>query len=163
MGWSNLRALATASLLLLFTVVTGVAWAADDLIAGSELDKIAEIARGYGSVKPAQTDDNGKAWLELRTEGQKYYLEVYSKSGKKCEGNCNLAFTVCGTSDQKPTFDEMNSWIADHWSVVDWNKDDGTCLSLYLLAYDGKFTQSQIEAAFDLWLLDYAAYRKSFQ
>jgi hypothetical protein len=158
----NLRRFAAASLLLLFSAASG-AQAADDMIAGSDLDKIAEIAKGYGSVQPAQSDDKGLVWLELKTEGHKYFINVYPSSGKKCTGNCSLVFNICFTDDKQPTYDQMVQWIADHWSVLTWTKGDGVCLDLYMIAYGGAFSQTQIENAFDMWLKDFAEYRKNFQ
>jgi hypothetical protein len=160
---SKVRRLVATGLLLFLSAASGVAYAADDLIAGSDLEKIAEIAKGYGSVKPVQSDESGKAWLEMRTEGHLYFLDLYPDHGKRCEGNCDLSFNICFSNDKKPTFDEINQWISDHWSFVTWSKDNGTCLALYMLAYGGAFTQSQIENAFDMWLREYADYRKTFQ
>ncbi len=102
-------------------------------------------------------------WLEIRTEGHKYFINVYGSSGKKCTGNCSLEFNVCNSDNRKPTFEEINQWIADHWSVIDWSEEDGTCLDLYMIAYGGKFTSSQIEGAFDMWLRDYSDFRDTFQ
>ena len=159
----NLGKLVAAGLLLVISAAWGVAHAADDMIAGSDLDKIAEIAKGYGSVKAPQSDDKGLVWLEVKTEGHKYFINVFPKSGKKCTGNCSLAFNICYTDDKKPTYEQINQWIADHWSVITWTKGDGTCLDLYMIAYGGGFTQTQIENAFDMWLGDFEEYRKTFQ
>ena len=160
---SNLKKLATAGLLALASALPSVGYAADNMIAGSDIDKIAEIAKGYGSVTAPQSNENGLVWLELKTEGHKYFIDVYGNNGKKCEGNCNVAFSICFNNDRKPTYEEINQWISDHWSVIDWTKDDGTCLDLYMIAYGGGFTHTQFENAFDMFLKDYADYRKAFQ
>ncbi len=49
---SILKTIAAAGLIALATTVPQIAQAEDDLIAGSDLASIAEIAKGYGSVKP---------------------------------------------------------------------------------------------------------------
>lgn len=79
---SNRRKLAVAGSIFLLSVGSSISYAADDLIAGSDLDKIAEIAKGYGSVKGPETSDTGQASLEMRTDGNKYFLTVLAVKHK---------------------------------------------------------------------------------
>jgi hypothetical protein len=106
---SNLKKLAGAGLLALASALPSAGYAADDMIARSDIDRIAEIAKGYGSVTAPQSNDKGLLWLEIKTEGHKYFIDVYAD------------------------------------------------------AYGGGFTQTQFENAFDMFLKDYADYRKIFQ
>lgn len=70
---------------------------------------------------------------------------------------------MCSSKDKKPTYEQLNQWIADHYSVISWSQDDGTCLVFYMLAFGHEFTSGQVERAFDLWLIDYKEYRKTFE
>jgi hypothetical protein len=83
---------------------------AQELVDGTNVDEVANIARGYGSVTLDKAN-NGDPMLSGKIEGVSYYLffRNCSDSNTDCE---DLNF-YAGFLDNKQTMEAINAWNRD--------------------------------------------------
>lgn len=83
---------------------------AQSLIEASDVDAIANIARGYGSAT-IQTDSAGDPQILGRIDGVQYTVNFYGcTNGANCS---TIQFRAAWTNPGSVTVDHMNSWNQD--------------------------------------------------
>jgi hypothetical protein len=89
--------------------LVGSAYAQSDLVDGSNVDEILNLARGYGSAT-LDTQDNGDPMINGKVDGIGYVLFFQNCTDNK---NCEDVRFYAGFADNKPTMDAINAWNRD--------------------------------------------------
>lgn len=142
----QVRSLVLATALALGTVFSVQA---QEVIDGSNVDEILNIARGYGSAT-LETQSNGDPKITGRIEGVGYQVYFMNCTDNK---NCEDINFYAGFLDNKQTMDAINAWNrdkrfgkayldADLDAVIEWDVN---------LEYG--VSRNNLDAAFSLWKL----------
>ena len=87
------------------------AFAAGELVDGSDPAVLLDLAKGYGSAE-LDVDPDGDPRITGRIEGSKYLVHFYGcDDGKNCK---TIVFRAAWTSDGEYTLEQMNAWNQDH-------------------------------------------------
>jgi hypothetical protein len=123
--------------------------AAQELIDGSDVEAIVEVARNYGEADLSRTSD-GNPMIEGKMDGILYQVFFLNcTKGKRCE---DINF-YAGFTDLRPTLEEINDWNANKRfgrAYIDDVKDPNVEMDVDLVA---GVTVDYIDSQFSLWKL----------
>lgn len=128
-----------------------------ELVDGSKVDSIVELARGYGSATlESQTD--GSPRIAGKIKGVPYYVFFMNcTEGANCE---DLNF-YAGFANIKPTLDAINAWNRDKRFGNAYLDSDLDAAIEYDLNLEYGVSRDNLDAAFGVWsviLEEYIAY-----
>jgi hypothetical protein len=123
---------------------------AQSLITASDVDAIANLARGYGSAT-VQTDDVGDPQILGRIDGIRYTVSFYGcVNGASCT---TLQFRAAWTNPGSATLETMNAWNQDKRfgkAYLDYSGDPVIEWDVNLF---GGVTAANLDDTFDWWKL----------
>ena len=123
---------------------------AQETVDGTNVDEVANIARGYGSVT-VETASNGDPRIDGKIEGVSYYLffRNCSDSNTDCE---DLNF-YAGFIDNKPTMEAINSWNRDKRFGKAYLDSDLDAVIEYDVNLEYGVTRKNLDSTFAVWSL----------
>ena len=143
----GLRALLAAATL----VLAGVSGAmAQQLIDGTNIDEVANIARGFGSVTMDKSS-NGDPMIEGKIEGVSYYLffRNCADDNTQCE---DLNF-YAGFLDNKQTMEAINAWNRDKRFGKAYLDSDLDAVIEYDVNLEHGISRENLDSTFQVWSL----------
>ncbi len=123
---------------------------AQTLIEASDVDAIANIARGYGSAT-VQVDSIGDPQIVGRIDGVQYTVNFYGcTNGQNCT---TLQFRAAWTNPGGVTFDDMNRWNQDkRFGKAYLDQDNDPIIEWDVNLFGGVSTRN-LDDTFDWWKL----------
>lgn len=103
----SLRAILAAAVLTIGTIAGA---SSQELVDGTNVDEVANIARGYGSVT-METSSSGDPMLSGKIEGVSYY--VFFRNCSDSNTDCEDLNFYAGFLDNKQTMEAINAWNRD--------------------------------------------------
>ena len=143
----GLRAILAAATL----VLGGVSGAmAQELVDGSNVDEVANIARGFGSVTMDKST-NGDPMIEGKIEGVSYYLffRNCADDNTQCE---DLNF-YAGFLDNKQTMEAINAWNRDKRFGKAYLDSDLDAVIEYDVNLEHGISRENLDSTFQVWSL----------
>lgn len=143
----GLRAILAAAVL----VLGGAAGAmAQQLIDGTNVDEVANIARGFGSVT-LDKSSNGDPMIEGKIEGVSYYLffRNCADDNTQCE---DLNF-YAGFLDNKQTMEAINAWNRDKRFGKAYLDSDLDAVIEYDVNLEHGISRENLDSTFQVWSL----------
>lgn len=139
---SGILSLAAAGLLAL-----PVAVQAQDLIDGSDPERIASVLRGFGSAR-VEADSSGKSVIVARAEGKAYRVHFY---GCTDGANCTSIGFWAYWSQSAP-LEKINAWNAGKRYGKVYLDDDGEVVLEYDLNLTGGVPTRNLDVDGEIWL-----------
>ncbi len=144
----KLHSLVTRSLALFpFILAFSAPISAEELIDGSDINEVLNIAKGFGSAT-LNRNDNGEPGIRGRIEGNAYYLTFRNCSGEiSCEDFYFQAFII------KPVVDLglANEWnFRNRWTKLYFDDVDDAILEMDV-NLGGGISITNLEQAFSIW------------
>jgi Putative bacterial sensory transduction regulator len=136
-----------AAVLLVGSSVSG-AWA-QTMIDGTNVEQIANVARGYGSVTMDKAS-NGDPMISGKIEGVSYYLFF-----RNCTDNANcedLNF-YAGFLDNKQTMDALNAWNRDKRFGKAYLDSDLDAVIEFDVNVEYGISDKNLDSTFSVWSL----------
>ena len=136
-----------AAALLVGGSVSG-AWA-QTMVDGTNVDEIANVARGYGSVTMDKAS-NGDPMISGKIEGVSYYLFF-----RNCTDNANcedLNF-YAGFLDNKQTMDAINAWNRDKRFGKAYLDSDLDAVIEFDVNVEYGISDKNLDSTFSVWSL----------
>lgn len=130
--------------------------AAQELIDGSKVDAIVELARGYGTAS-IESQSDGSPRITGKLKGVPYYVFLMNCANGVCE---DLNF-YAGFANIKPTLDAINAWNRDKRFGNAYVDSDLDAAIEYDVNLEYGVSRQNLDAAFAIWstiLDDYIAY-----
>ena len=143
----GLRAILAAAVL----VLGGAAGAmAQQLVDGTNVDEVANIARGFGSVTMDKAT-NGDPMIEGKIEGVSYYLffRNCADDNTQCE---DLNF-YAGFLDNKQTMEAINAWNRDKRFGKAYLDSDLDAVIEYDVNLEHGISRENLDSTFQVWSL----------
>ena len=143
----GLRALLAAATL----VLAGASGAmAQQLIDGTNVDEVANIARGFGSVTMDKSS-NGDPMIEGKIDGVSYYLffRNCADDNTQCE---DLNF-YAGFLDNKQTMEAINAWNRDKRFGKAYLDSDLDAVIEYDVNLEHGISRENLDSTFQVWSL----------
>ena len=143
----GLRAILAAATLALGGVSGAVA---QELVDGSNVDEVANIARGFGSVTMDKST-NGDPMIEGKIEGVSYYLffRNCADDNTQCE---DLNF-YAGFLDNKQTMEAINAWNRDKRFGKAYLDSDLDAVIEYDVNLEHGISRENLDSTFQVWSL----------
>jgi len=140
----HIKSLLAGSALALGLAFSGQA---QELLDGSHVEEIMNIARGYGSAT-LTTQDNGNPKITGRIEGIGY--QVYFMN---CENNANCEDInfYTGFLDNKQAMDAINAWNRDMRFGRAYLDSDLDAVIEYDVNLEYGVSRENLDAAFSVW------------
>lgn len=130
---------------------------AQDLVDGSKVDAIVELARGYGTAS-LESQADGSPRIAGKIKGVPYYVFLMNcTDGAACE---DLNF-YAGFANIKPTLDAINAWNRDKRFGNAYVDSDLDAAIEYDVNLEYGVSRQNLDAAFGVWsviLEEYIAY-----
>lgn len=122
---------------------------AQEVIDGSNVDEIVNIARGYGSATLA-SQDNGDPRIDGKIDGVQYYVIF-----RNCTDNtaCEDLNFYAGFLDNKQTMDAINAWNRDKRFAFAFLDSDLDASITYDVNIEYGVTPKNLDASFSIWSL----------
>lgn len=136
-----------AAVLLVGGSVSG-AWA-QTMVDGTNVDEIANVARGYGSVTLDKAS-NGDPMISGKIEGVSYYMFF-----RNCTDNTNcedLNF-YAGFLDNKQTMDAINAWNRDKRFGKAYLDSDLDAVIEFDVNVEYGISDKNLDSTFSVWSL----------
>lgn len=132
-------------------LVTGSA-SAQELIDGSKVDAIVELARNYGSAT-LETQADGNPRISGKLKGVPYYVFFMNCTGT---AGCEDLNFYAGFANIKPTLDAINAWNRDKRFGNAYLDSDLDAAIEFDVNLESGVSSDNLNAAFGLWtvLLD---------
>lgn len=124
------------------------AWA-QTMVDGTNVDEIANVARGYGSVTMDKAS-NGDPMISGKIEGVSYYMFF-----RNCTDNANcedLNF-YAGFLDNKPTIDAINAWNRDKRFGKAYLDSDLDAVIEFDVNVEYGISDKNLDSTFSVWSL----------
>ena len=143
----GLRAILAAAMLVLGGAA-GVA--AQELVDGSNVDEVANVARGFGSVEMDKAS-NGDPMINGKIEGVSYFLffRNCADDNTKCE---DLNF-YAGFLDNKQTMEAINAWNRDKRFGKAYLDSDLDAVIEYDVNLEYGISGKNLDSSFQIWSL----------
>ncbi len=144
MGFKAILAAAT----LVLGGAAGVA--AQELIDGTNIDEVANVARGFGSVEMDKAS-NGDPMINGKIEGVSYYLffRNCADDNTACE---DLNF-YAGFLDNKQTMEAINAWNRDKRFGKAYLDSDLDAVIEYDVNLEHGISRENLDSTFQVWSL----------
>ena len=142
----GLRAILAAAMLVLGGAAGAVA---QELVDGTNVDDVANIARGFGSVEMDKSS-NGDPMINGKIEGVSYYLFF-----RNCTDNINcedLNF-YAGFLDNKQTMEAINAWNRDKRFGKAYLDSDLDAVIEYDVNLEHGISRDNLDSTFQVWSL----------
>jgi hypothetical protein len=123
--------------------------AAQDIVDGSMVDEILNIAKGYGSASLG-TQQNGDPKISGRVEGIPYQVYFYNCTDN---ANCEDINFYAGFLDNKPDLETINAWNRDKRFGKAYLDSDLDAVIEWDVNLEYGLTRENMDAAFALWWL----------
>lgn len=143
----RLRIMLAASVLALGGVAGA---AAQELIDGTNVDEVLNIARGFGAAK-LQSASNGDPVIEGKIEGISYYLFFRNCSDANTE--CEDLNFYAGFLDNKQTMEAINAWNRDKRFGKAYLDADLDAVIEYDVNLEYGVSQENLDSNFQVWSL----------
>ncbi len=124
------------------------AWS-QTMVDGTNVDEIANVARGYGSVTMDKAS-NGDPMISGKIEGVSYYMFF-----RNCTDNANcedLNF-YAGFLDNKPTIDAINAWNRDKRFGKAYLDSDLDAVIEFDVNVEYGISDKNLDSTFSVWSL----------
>ncbi len=123
---------------------------AQELIDGTNVDEVANIARGFGSVTMDKSS-NGDPVIEGKIEGVSYYLffRNCADDNTQCE---DLNF-YAGFLDNKQTMEAINAWNRDKRFGKAYLDSDLDAVIEYDVNLEHGISRENLDSTFQVWSL----------
>lgn len=123
---------------------------AQELIDGTNVDEVANIARGFGSVTMDKSS-NGDPMIEGKIEGVSYYLffRNCADDNTQCE---DLNF-YAGFLDNKQTMEAINAWNRDKRFGKAYLDSDLDAVIEYDVNLEHGISRENLDSTFQVWSL----------
>lgn len=132
-------------------LVTGCGAAtAQTLLDGTNIDEIANIARGYGSVS-IETGNTGNPVLSGKIEGVSYY--VFFRNCSDTHTDCEDINFYAGFLDNKQTLDAINAWNRDKRFGRAYLDGDLDAVIEYDVNLEYGISRQNLDSSFGVWSL----------
>jgi hypothetical protein len=142
-------------ILLFSSVVLGAS--ADDLIDGTQPNRILEIAKGFGSAS-LEKDSDGDPQIVCRMEGVKYVIFFYGcKSGQNCD---QVQFHASWKDTANISFEKANRYNAKKRLGRAYKRDDGDVAIDMLVNLAYGVTKRNFESTFEAWATALRSFKK---
>ena len=142
----SLRAILAALL-----VVGGASSAlAQDLVDGTDVDEVANIARGFGSVALDKAS-TGDPMIKGRIEGVSYYL--FFRNCAEDHTQCEDLNFYAGFGDNKQTMEAINAWNRDKRFGKAYLDSDLDAVIEYDVNLEHGVTRENLDSTFQVWSL----------
>jgi hypothetical protein len=133
-----------------FVAATAVSAQAQDLVTGSMVDEILNIARGYGSAT-LETQSNGDPRITGKVEGVTYQVYFMNCTDNQ---NCEDLNFYAGFLDNKQTLEVINAWNRDkRFGKAYLDSDLDAVVEFDVNLEKEGVTYSNLDANFQLWTL----------
>ena len=143
----GLRTILAAATLVLGGAAGAVA---QELVDGTNVDEVANIARGFGSVTLDKAS-NGDPMIEGKIEGVSYYLffRNCADDNTQCE---DLNF-YAGFLDNKQTMEAINAWNRDKRFGKAYLDSDLDAVIEYDVNLEHGVSRENLDSTFQVWSL----------
>ena len=123
---------------------------AQELVDGTNVDEVANIARGFGSVTLDKAS-NGDPMIEGKIEGVSYYLffRNCADDNTQCE---DLNF-YAGFLDNKQTMEAINAWNRDKRFGKAYLDSDLDAVIEYDVNLEHGVSRENLDSTFQVWSL----------
>ncbi len=148
------------SLFLGAALALGVAFSAgaQELLDGTHVDEIVNIARGYGSATLGK-QDNDDPKIGGKVEGISYW--VYFETCDDNNTNCEDLNFYAGFLDNKQTMDAINAWNRDKRFAFAFLDSDLDAVITFDMNLEYGVSRENLDATYGLWtrlLVQFADY-----
>lgn len=123
---------------------------AQTLLDGTNIDEIANIARGYGSVS-IETGNTGNPVLSGKIEGVSYY--VFFRNCSDTHTDCEDINFYAGFLDNKQTLDAINAWNRDKRFGRAYLDGDLDAVIEYDVNLEYGISRQNLDSSFGVWSL----------
>lgn len=124
--------------------------AAQALVDGTNVEEVANIARGYGSVS-IDTAVNGDPMLSGKIDGVAYYL--FFRNCSEAHIDCEDLNFYAGFLDNKQTLDAINSWNRDKRFGRAYLDADLDAVIEYDVNLEYGVSRQNLDSSFGVWSL----------
>jgi hypothetical protein len=123
---------------------------AQELVDGTNVDDVANIARGYGSVTVDKAS-NGDPMITGKIEGVSYYL--FFRNCTEANTECEDLNFYAGFLDNKQTMDAVNAWNRDKRFGKAYLDSDLDAVIEYDVNLEHGVTRENLDSTFSVWSL----------
>jgi hypothetical protein len=151
----GLRAILAAAVLVLGGAASV---SAQELIDGTNVDEVANVARGFGSVTMDKAD-NGDPLINGKIEGVSYYL--FFRNCADDNTNCEDLNFYAVFPGNKPTMESTNAWNRDKRFGKAYLDSDLDAVIEYDVNLEYGVSPKNLDSSFQIWTLilkQYAEY-----
>jgi hypothetical protein len=143
----TLKSVVAAAVLI---VASAAATQAQDLLDGTQVDEILNIARGYGSGN-LETQSNGDPKIVGKIDGITYH--VFFMNCDDANANCEDLNFYAGFLDNKQTMEAINAWNRDKRFGKAYLDSDLDAVIEYDLNLEHGVSRQNLDAGFSIWNL----------
>ena len=143
----GLRAILAAAVLV---AGSSAGASAQSLIDGNNVDEIANIARGYGSVTMDKSN-NGDPLINGKIKGVSYYL--FFRNCSDTNTDCEDLNFYAGFLDNKQTMDAINAWNRDKRFGKAYLDSDLDAVIEYDVNLEHGISRENLDSTFAVWSL----------
>lgn len=120
---------------------------AEDLISATDVNKILNIAKGYGSARLTK-DSSGDPLIKGKINGIAYSLYF-----ENCDDECTVVQFYAGWADVEVSQDRLNTWNRDKIFGKAYQDEDGDPVLEMSVNLDYGVTVDNFDDTFDYWKL----------
>jgi hypothetical protein len=142
-----LRAFLAAAMLVLGGAAGAVA---QELVDGTKVDEIANVARGFGSVEMDKAT-NGDPMINGKIEGVSYYL--FFRNCAEDNTSCEDLNFYAGFLDNKQTMEAINAWNRDKRFGKAYLDADLDAVIEYDVNLEHGISRENLDSTFQVWSL----------